>query len=64
MDLEIRPTQQSHTLAGRSGQLTNQSQPKSVPAQPEKRNFQKCPRTTEKKDKDNDRGTRMDFLIG
>lgn len=43
MDLEIRPTQQSHTLAGRSMPPADQSPPKSVPAQPEKRKFQKCP---------------------
>jgi hypothetical protein len=31
---------------------------------PEKEIFKNAPRATEKKDKDNDRGTRMDFLIG
>ncbi|NOG94883.1 MAG: hypothetical protein HND27_03790 [Bacteroidetes bacterium] len=45
------PTQQSHTLAGCSILPSDQSHPKSVPAQPGKRNFQKCP-THDKKEKD------------
>jgi hypothetical protein len=43
MDFEIKPLQLSHTLADRSMPPADQSQPKSVPAQPEKRTFQKCP---------------------
>jgi hypothetical protein len=40
-----------------------QSQPKSVPAQPEKRNFQKCPTHDKKEEKF--RGlTKMEFLTG
>jgi len=46
------PTQQSHTLAGRSTPPASQSQPKSVPAQPEKEIFKNAPRATEKKDND------------
>jgi|GEM_PF-6622825 len=40
---------QSHTLAGRSMPLADQSQPKSVPAQPEKEIFKNAARTTKKK---------------
>jgi hypothetical protein len=46
-----KPTQQSHILAGYSMPPADQCQPKSVPAQPGKRSFQKCP-TRDKKEKD------------
>ena len=48
-------TQPSHTLAGRLKQPADQSQPKSVPAQPGKSNFKKCPHATEKEDKEYDK---------
>ncbi|MDY0240119.1 MAG: DNA mismatch endonuclease Vsr [Bacteroidales bacterium] len=41
------PTQQSHTLAGRSKLPADQSQPKSVPAQPGKAIFKNAPRANE-----------------
>lgn len=48
-------TQQSHTLAGCSKLPPDQSQPKSLPAQPGKAIFKNDPCATEKKDNDTNR---------
>ena len=56
-----KPTQQSHTLASRSNQPASQSQPKSVPAQPGKRNFQKCT-TRDRKEQNNDMDRQIQTL--
>jgi hypothetical protein len=47
--------QQSHTLAVRYTPPADQSQPKSVPTQPEKEIFKNAPRATDKKENDTDR---------
>lgn len=52
-------TQQSYTFSYRSMPPLGQSQLKSVPAQPGKRNFKNAPRATEKKNKYNEMDRQM-----